>query len=734
MTVKVCFRMSLTVSLFLLATVPVSHAQYSGGSGTADDPYRIATAADLIALGETPDDYDKHFKLIADIDLSGYVYDRAVIASDVNDAEVGFQGTPFSGVFDGNGHIISHVTIRGASYLGLFGRIWQGAIVSNLRLETLDVSGTGDCVGGLAGGYYGGTVANCHTSGVVRGVLSVGGLIGLSAGTVSICHSTAAVDGDENVGGLLGAAIGLTTDCYSTGTATGEQNVGGLIGQSGGNAWVFRCHSSGAVNGISNVGGLVGLVGQRQGIYATMTYCYSNGPVTGDYGVGGFVGVSDPNSCPAITHCFWDIQASGQTTSACGAGLTTAQMHDCSTFMADGWDFVGPADGPDDLWAEPEGGGYPILWWQQSPLPSLPSFSGGTGEPDDPYLISTPQELNSIGGNPRLMQCHFKLKADIDLSECSYDTAVIARAGGPMSLAGSLDGEGHVISNLTIAGEGGVGLIGCLASEGEVRNLDLLNVAVSGSAGVGGLTGSNGGSVTNCHSIGSVTGSGTYSHSVGGLVGSNAGSVIFCSSAGSVSGNGGIGGLVGWNFGIIADCPSSSEVSGEEWLGGLVGRSHPGSEIVRCYSEGSATGEDSIGGLVGLNSGTVDNCHSVSAVSGDQYAGGLVGWNYGALSNTYSVGTVTGNEHVGGLVGYNDRGIIGTSFWDIEVSGQLTSDGGAGKTTAEMQTATTFLDAGWDFIDEIENGTDDIWWILEGQDYPRLWWELEEDDMVEVGG
>jgi hypothetical protein len=48
-----------------------------------------------------------------------------------------------------------------------------------------------------------------------------------------------------------------------------------------------------------------------------------------------------------------------------------------------------------------------------------------------------------------------------------------------------------------------------------------------------------------------------------------------------------------------------------------------------------------------------------------------------------------------------------------------------GKTTAEMQTASTFLEAGWDFVGETENGTDDIWWILEGKDYPRLWWEKE---------
>jgi hypothetical protein len=66
-------------------------------------------------------------------------------------------------------------------------------------------------------------------------------------------------------------------------------------------------------------------------------------------------------------------------------------------------------------------------------------------------------------------------------------------------------------------------------------------------------------------------------------------------------------------------------------------------------------------------------------------------------------------------------------FWDVEASVQSTSDGGEGKTTAQMQTAGTFLDAGWDFVGETDNGMEDIWWILEGQDYPRLWWELITD-------
>jgi len=39
------------------------------------------------------------------------------------------------------------------------------------------------------------------------------------------------------------------------------------------------------------------------------------------------------------------------------------------------------------------------------------------------------------------------------------------------------------------------------------------------------------------------------------------------------------------------------------------------------------------------------------------------------------------------------------------------------------RTASAFLEAGWDFVGETANGTEDIWWILEGQDHPRLWWE-----------
>jgi len=44
-----------------------------------------------------------------------------------------------------------------------------------------------------------------------------------------------------------------------------------------------------------------------------------------------------------------------------------------------------------------------------------------------------------------------------------------------------------------------------------------------------------------------------------------------------------------------------------------------------------------------------------------------------------------------------------------------------------MQSDGTFLAAGWDVVDERVNGTEDIWWILESQDYPRLWWENDSN-------
>jgi hypothetical protein len=331
-------------------------------------------------------------------------------------------------------------------------------------------------------------------------------------------------------------------------------------------------------------------------------------------------------------------------------------------------------------------------------------YGGGTGEPNDPYLIYTAEQMNSVGAEPNDWDGHFQLMADLDLSAFSYYAAPIAPdtdtvredfQGTPFT--GVFDGNGHTISHLTITGESYLGLFGKLDSGATILNLGLEAVDVTGTGNV-----------------------------VGGLAGANGGTIMSSHSTGAVTGNEDVGSLVGYNgYGSITDSHSAATVSGDKLVGGLVGYNRYGS-ITSSYSTGTVTGDDYVGGLLGVNDGgsSVAGNYSTGTVSGNKWVGGLAGTNWSSsITGSYSTGAVTGNYYVGGLVGEN-RGVITESFWDTETSGQATSAAGTGKTTSEMQTGDTFLDAGWDFIDETANGTEDIWWILEGQDYPRLWWEL----------
>ncbi len=668
-----------------------AYAKYSGGTGEPNDPYQIATAEDLMLLGESPEDYDKHFILTADIDLDpnlpgGQVFGQEVIPD-------------FSGTFDGNDHTILHLTIRGGSYLGLFGRLaghvrdlgvvdasviasagFVGSLAGDNKgcvtrcYSTGMVAATGDCVGGLVGRSDDGEVTHCHSTVEVTGSGSVGGLVG-SGGSVAYCYSHSSVSGYSKVGGLVGTCSDSVAHCYSAGSAYGKYTVGGLVGSNQGT--VARCYSTSTVTGAdgkaegsSFVGGLAG------DNFGSVVHCYSAGAVSGGvHFMGGLVGgIVDLGS---VTGSFWDTQTSGQSTGDGGTGLTTAQMQDIQTYLEARWDFAGESkDGLHEVWRMPSEGGYPILAIFNGYAP--PQLQG-KGTPFEPYLISDARDLGAMYYYSP--DAHYRLAAPIDLSGIRWSMAVIPR------FAGTFYGNRLTISNLTIDGlrsselptsnflidgVSRLGLFGRLESGSVVKDLGVADVNVTGfSSYVGGVAGYNGGGhVVCCHSTGMVGG---YSR-VGGLVGGNNGDVTYSRSAGLVN---------GW--------------------------------------------EDA-GGLVGINDGSVAACYSTAAVGTTggwyEHLGGLVGTNAGSVSQCYSSGAVTGVKDVGGLIGQrHGEGRATDSFWDTQTSGQSTRAGGTGKTTAEMQTASTFLEAGWDFVGETANGTEDIWWINEGKDYPRLWWE-----------
>jgi hypothetical protein len=239
-----------------------AHAKYGGGSGTAEDPYQIATAADLMALGDSPQDHNKHFILTADIDLDPNlpgrkVFDKAVIAPNWE--------TPFTGVFDGNGHTILNLTITikgGISYVygGLFGSVsGSSAQVKNLRLLKPDVkcNSAAGSASLLVVTLDDGNISNCHVQDCNLSSWSVwatGGLVQGNGGTITDCHISGKISGARHIVGALAAGNGengTITRCSFSGTVRGASGgdaaTGGLVGSNAGG--IAFSYSTGSVSG-----------------------------------------------------------------------------------------------------------------------------------------------------------------------------------------------------------------------------------------------------------------------------------------------------------------------------------------------------------------------------------------------------------------------------------------------------------------------------------------------------
>ena len=179
----------------------------------------------------------------------------------------------------------------------------------------------------------------------------------------------------------------------------------------------------------------------------------------------------------------------------------------------------------------------------------------------------------------------------------------------------TFDGRGHTISNLYInrPSTNYVSLFGALGAGSNLRNLGIEGSSVTGSGFVGGLVGSNLGTISACYATGNASGSG---NAIGGLVGSSTGTISACYTTGNASGSSSVGGLVGSNGGTISACYATGNATGTgDGVGGLVGQNGAGA-VSACYATGDAIGSSDVGGLVGRNfSGTITNCYFDSDVS-----------------------------------------------------------------------------------------------------------------------
>ena len=446
-------RTALAAALLLASsTLAVSVPQQAdattsclAGSGSEEDPFLVATEADLRKVGSGVDGctLGAHYLQMQDITLTA-----PFTSIGRNPSNLSSQAS-FTGVYDGGEKSISGMEIVEATrrHVGFVAQTSSSATLKNIVLVGPKVQGNDyvgglvgksageirnvivtsglieatDAVGGLVGWKDGGQLRNAHFSGDVSSVNSgyagTGGLVGLNGGVISDSSASGSVTAaGDFVGGLVGDEFGEITNSWATGDVQGANQVGGLAGGSTVSP-VTASYATGKVTGANEVGGLVGklfddgtvtdsfatgeltgtdrvggLVGLSEG---TVTNTFSTGRVIGSTNRGGFVGAQSGGT---ITDSFWDVGtslvgASGDDNFG-ATGKSTAEMTSFATFDA-AWNsgssvIVAGWQAPSNpTWGICAGvnGGYPFLLWQFDSDPCSTTVTTPTPVASSPVLI-----------------------------------------------------------------------------------------------------------------------------------------------------------------------------------------------------------------------------------------------------------------------------------------------------------------------------------------------------------
>jgi len=682
----------LTIILAFGLRAGAQRVEFAGGTGEPNDPYQIATAEQLVGLGQDPSLYSSHFVLTADIDLDpnrpgGQVFSRSVIAPEGYSPRT-THGNPlpalpagsFVGLFDGKGHIIRNLVIHAESEstAGLFGLIGMAGQIRDLGLEGIDIrrSSVGAeafVAGGLAAINEGGTILRCYARGRIDGPDRVGE----PAGTPPTPRIRALAVSDDEIGGLIGRNSGLVNTCYAIVDVSGAGAIGGLIGQNS-QGLVYFSFSAGRVQGTGWPGGLVGLS-------ETSTFSRAGQAIQDDR--------------DTVVRCYWDMEASGILDSAGGEGRTTRELMSYRTYAP--WTHTG-------VWQLLEGYDYPRLLWERGlpterPRPRIIGtgqlgYGGGSGDPNDPYRIETAEQFLTIGCHPEDFDKCFVLTADLDFNDVEH-SQFLPIGFGRVSFNGQFDGQSHSLVNLTISQPRarGVGVFGLVSPAAVVALGEEFHYEIRDDGSYS--WGYNGGGSSVSPSTSVIKGlhlravSIVGQQDVGGLIGMGAGTVTDCSVSGQVTGMAMVGGLVGQTLGgTLSGCRADVQVSGEFFVGGLVSHtrgvgfrqpiSNSGAavDVLDCRTSGLVTGQVFTGGLIGYAlRDAISGCSAQADVHGRYNTGGCVGSaGSSTITLSYSLGTVTGERFVGGFAGEAATATINDCYCRSDVTGGQMVGGFAG--------------------------------------------------------
>lgn len=726
---------------------------FSGGSGTQQDPWLIATAEDLNSirnfLGATH--ADKYFKQTAAIDLG-----IAPLNEGLGWLPIGTStANSFRGNYDGQNFPISNLFINRPTLdgVGLFG-FANGATIKEVRLENVDITGN-QRVAALLGRIDGGLVEDCSSTGIVRGNNFTAGLIANlyfnSTVRRSFSHANvfaieASINFQQYAGLVARALQGHIEQCFATGRIEGGMFTGGLVGLStdANNApntlsTITDSYATGFVYGESVVGGLAGEL-----IATTVTNTYSVAYVAGPTS-GGLVG-RITGELVSVSSSYWNREMSTQTTSAAGEMRTLVQMVQQSNYI--GWDF-------DNVWEMYTNLFFPWHQYQLEPgdhnqSPAVLPPSNLTATPGDGMVnlawetsgsLLTPDQYNIYRNNILIASVP---NSQFQYSDQDIDNYVV----NAYYLTGVIGIEESNPSNQVeifatpgfIAGSGSEEDPYQISTAGELFTLRLYLDSHFIQTGDIDLTSLSKNNLTGWDPIGNATFPFTGVFDGGGFSISN----LYINRP-TVGNTGLFGVAVGatfkdvrlidvnvesWNrtgalCGYIANtvvenCLVTGDVHGRaNWTGGLAGNSVNASEIMGSVSLANVTSLGfSTGGLTGTLEGgsQFSNSYASGSVSGTNYIGGLVGWlgSASTISSSYATGHVAAAQTGGGLVGGGDNNTsANNSFYNTKTSGVTGSFVGEGRTTVQMVREMTFPD--WNFAD--------TWRIHENVSYPYLAWQ-----------
>jgi len=599
--------------------------------------------------------------------------------------QIGDVYDPFTGVYNGNGYVIADLylspsTSPSSAYKGLFGYIDTGGMVENLILEDVyvQVDNATNYVGALAGRSYG-TIRRCGVT-----------------GEINITSDTA-----STIGGLCGQiTAGTIEDCYTDVRIkiSGSQNnyVAGLVGFANAGA-VERCYSRGVVDqGNTECGGFFG----RQ---VTTTY--------------------STNLCYNGSHSSI-IGASSKTMDELKDLYAYTQFID----YTDAWDININEHWSDEIWCLDSGVDTARLWFE------LENISGqGSGTEQDPWQVTSEFDLKNVGCNALNGRYNGWDSNSYYIQVSDLNNFIMQGQGWGTGIANGIYSEDFktyldvwedwVGYNVIITGGKGEGQI---RSVSRVWNLDPPTILtyprwVSGSAPDSSSTFII---VKTIHTpVGNAQEPFTGEYDGGG-------NTIEYLRLNTSSGYTGLFGYIAANGSVHSVKLEDVQVkSSYGYMGVLAG--YLAGNVEYCSVSGNLiqTGAgDNVGGMVGLLSSesNLTNCYAnVSLVvdSESNNIGGVVGLNdEGTVQYCYNIGNVTGgDEYVSGFIGQNVLGVSADNYC-LE-SSYTNITGATSKNVASMQNIDTYVN--WNIVG-IESWVDEIWYIDDGNDYPRLWYELEE--------